>query len=147
MKTIYSAVLERLKEKVPVLKWIDWDIAQLDVQTERPPVRLPCALIGIGISRARNLTDTTQECEATITVRLAFERTDRTGSEAPEAVREQALKPYDVIAGTYAALQGFSTAHFGPLVRISQAKENSRNGLFIYRITFRTEFEDLTAEE
>lgn len=147
MKTIYNAVLERLKEKVPALKWIDWDTAQLDAQTERPPVRLPCALIGIGVSRAKNLTDTTQECEATITVRLAFERTDRTGSDAPEAAREQGLKPYDVIADAYAALQGFSTAYFDPLTRISQAKENSRGGLFIYRITFKTEFEDLTADE
>ncbi|NCB82979.1 MAG: hypothetical protein EOM44_00545 [Bacteroidia bacterium] len=147
MKVIYSALIARLKEKVPSLKWIDWDTAQLETQAERPAVRFPCALISIGITSARDIVETSQYCEANISIRLAFDPMERTNSEAPPEAREQALQPYDVIADTYAALQGFETPHFHALSRTSQAKENNRLGLFVYRITFKTDFEDDTAEE
>lgn len=146
MKVIYTAVLARLREKVPALQWIDWDTAQLDVQTDRPAVKFPCALISISIPRSKDITDTIQDCEAQVTVRLAFDRTDRTSSEAPPEVRDKGMQPYDVIEEVYAALQGFETSNFHALSRTSQAKENTRNGMFIYRITFKTDFEDYTAE-
>ena len=146
MKTIYSSILNRLRDKVPAIKWIDWDTAQLDVQTDRPAVRLPCALISINIPGAKDLTETIQDCTAQVVIRLAFDRMERTNSEAPPEAREQALQPYDVIADTYAALQGFETPHFHALSRTSQAKENNRLGLFVYRISFKTDFEDDTAE-
>lgn len=147
MKAIYSAVMARLQDKVPALRWIDLDTAQLDTPSERPPVQLPCALITIGINRAKDLTDTIQDCEAQITVRLAFNKMDRTNSEAEAQIREKNLQPYDVISDVYAALQGFETPHFHALSRTSQAKENNRLGLFVYRISFKTDFEDDTAEE
>lgn len=147
MKTIYSSILARLQDKVPALRWIDWDTAQLDVQTDRPSVKLPCALISIGINRAKDITETIQDCEAQVTVRLAFDRMERTNSEAAPEVREEKMLPYDVISDVYAALQGFETQSFHALSRTSQAKENNRLGLFVYRISFKTDFEDDTAEE
>lgn len=147
MKEIYTAVMERLKSRVPALKWIDWDTAQLEAQSERPPVRFPCALISIAVSRAKDVTDTIQDCEVQLTVRLAFDPMERTNSEATKEVREKVMQPYDVISDVYAALQGFETQSFHGLSRMSQAKENSRNGLFIYRLTFKTDFEDVTADE
>lgn len=147
MKIIYTSILTRLKETVPALKWIDWDTAQLDVQTDRPSVKFPCALISIGINRAKDITETIQDCEAQVTVRLAFDRMERTNSEAADEIRENALQPYDVISDVYAALQGFETPHFHALSRTSQAKENNRLGLFVYRITFKTDFEDYTAKK
>ena len=152
MKVIYSALIARLKETVPALKWIDFDTGQLDGYTpvkgdvNRPPLRYPAALVSIGISQARDIVDTVQYCEADVTLRLAFDPMERTSSEAPPEAREQALQPYDVIADTYAALQGFETPHFHALSRTSQAKENNRLGLFVYRISFKTDFEDDTAE-
>lgn len=146
MKQIYSAVMARLKEKVPALKWIDWDTAQLETQEERPAVRFPCALISIGITSARDIVDTSQYCEASVGVRLAFDAMERTNSEVAQDIREKALQPYDVVSDVYAALQGFETENFHSLSRVSQAKEKSLKGLFIYRITFKTDFEDNTAE-
>lgn len=147
MKEIYTAVMDRLKSRVPAIKWIDWDTAQLESQSERPPVRFPVALISIAISRAKDITETIQDCEVQLTVRLAFDPMERTNSEATKEVREKVMQPYDVISDVYAALQGFETQSFHGLSRMSQAKENSRNGLFIYRLTFKTDFEDVTADE
>lgn len=153
MKTVYSAVMARLKSEVKALKWIDLDTGQLErapvlkPELDRAPLAFPCALVGINIPRSEDVTDTDQDCEARIVVRLAFNQEMRTSSAAPPPVAPVALKPYDIIADTYAALQGFGTDNFDPLSRVSQAKENSRNGLFIYRIEFKTEFEDRTASQ
>ena len=146
MKTVYSAVMERIKSEVKPLKWIDLDTGQLErapvlkPELERTPLAFPCALIGIDIPRTKDVTDTDQDCDVRIIVRLAFNQEMRTNSAAPASVVPAALKPYDIIADTYAALQGWGTESFNPLSRVNQSKENSRNGLFIYRIEFRTEF-------
>ncbi|MDR1917016.1 MAG: hypothetical protein LBQ58_10630 [Synergistaceae bacterium] len=149
MRTIYSSLVARLKEKVPALRWIDFDFGQLEQASagQNPPVAYPCALVSIAIPRCHDLTETIQTCEARITLRLAFNplASGRTAANAPGDVREQALSPYDTIADVYAALQGFENGHFNALSRVSQEKE-SRNDIFIYRMVFRCEFEDETAK-
>jgi len=55
MKTIYNAITARLKEKVPAIRWIDFDKGQLD-SMDRPAVAFPCALLTISVSNARNIT-------------------------------------------------------------------------------------------
>lgn len=146
MKTIYSAVMARLEAEVTKLKWIDLDAGQLDARNDKPAVVFPCAIIGVAIRPTRLLTDTIQDCEATITVRLAFDnQPGRTSSQTPAAVREKSLEVYDIIAEVYAALQGWGTQNFDPLTRIRQGKENSVNSYFQYRIEFKTTFEDNTA--
>ncbi|MDR1646020.1 MAG: hypothetical protein LBS05_09435 [Tannerellaceae bacterium] len=147
MKTIYKAVVERLTEKVPDLRWVDLDTGQLDRKNDRPAVAWPCALISIDIPQCKNLTDTVQTCQAKIVLRIAFdpEGTGRTAANAPNSVREEALKPYDVISEVYKALQGYETPAFCPLTRTGQEKEN-RSDLFVYKMMFRCEFEDETAD-
>lgn len=143
--------MAQLKEKVPALRWIDFDTGQLDAfsggsDVARPPVAFPCALITIGVTGAVNLTDYIQDCNGHLRVRLAFDRQMKTDSATPAEHLDDALQPYDVIADVYAALQGFGTQHFDTLSRVRQGKENSRNGLFIYTIDFALNFEDETAD-
>jgi hypothetical protein len=145
MKTIYTAVMARLKDKVPAIRWIDLDTGQLEAG-DRPPVAFPCALISISIVSAKDVTDTIQECSARIKVRLAFDQPAKTDSATPAAVLQQSLNPYDVIADVYAALQGFYTANFDSISRTRQDRENSRNGLFIYSLEFSTNFTDESAD-
>lgn len=145
MKTIYSAVMARLEAEVTKLKWVDLDTGQLDARTDKPAVVFPCAIIGIAIRPVRAITDTIQDCEATITVRLAFDnQPGRTSSQTPAPVREKSLEVYEIIAEVYAALQGWGTQNFDTLTRISQVKENNVNGYFQYRLEFKTTFEDNT---
>lgn len=146
MKTIYTAIMARLKEKVPALRWIDFDTGQLET-SERPPVAFPCALLTISVNNARNITDHIQDCSGQLRVRLAFDHQMKTDSVTPSAHLESALEPYDVIADVYAALQGFHTENFDALTRTRQEKENGRHGLFVYFIEFAVNFEDETAEE
>lgn len=144
MKTIYSAVIARLEEKVPALKWIEMDLGQLS--QPNPPVAYPCALVGIKLPKCKSLTDTLQDCEARISIRLAFNTQLTTSAATPEESRNASLVVYDAIAAVYAALQGWGTEHFNTLDRTSQGDEPGKNGLFIYKIEFSTTFEDATAE-
>lgn len=145
MKTIYNPILQRLETKVPELTWVDLERGQLDTNS-RPPVQFPCALVGIDIDDANSITDTLQDCKATITVRLVFDTVGRTAGNTPAIEREKSLQVYDTIANVYKALQGFYTEHFDCLSRKRQGKEKSRHGYFQYRYDFSCEFEDLTAE-
>ena len=149
MKTIYEEISKQLQQQVPELKWIDLDKGQLKIigKDDKPPLIYPCALISITLPRCKDLTDYTQDCEGVITVRLAFDPIlhMRTSTGAPEDARENSLGPYDIIAGTYKALQGFGTKYFDPLSRTSQSEE-SHAKLFVYKQLFGTKFEDLTAE-
>lgn len=144
MKTVYNAVIARLEEKVPAFKWIEMDMGQLS--QPNPPVAYPCGLIGIKIPKCKSLTDTLQDCDARISIRLGFDTTMRTAAATPQAARAASLAVYDIIADVYAALQGWETQYFNSLDRVSQGNEPPKNGLFIYKIEFSTTFEDATAE-
>lgn len=150
MKTIYQPILAQLKEKCPALKWIDMDKGQLKLtgKDNKPPLIYPCALIGITLPKCKSITDTIQDCNANITVKLAFDPVTyaRTSADVIDEIREQHLEPYDIIADVYAALQGFSTDNFDCLNRTTQGEE-SHSGLFVYKIVFTSTFEDVTAEE
>ena len=144
MKTVYSEIIARLVEKVPALKWIEMDMGQLS--QAQPSVKFPCGLIGIKLVKCRSITDTLQDCEARISIRLAFDTQLRTSAATPEESRNTSLAVYDTIADVYAALQGWGTQYFNTLDRTSQGDEPTKNGLFIYKLEFSTTFEDATAE-
>lgn len=148
MKTIYKAISAQLKTTIPALDWIDYDRGQMNVKPgERPALKLPAALIRIEIPSANDVTDTSQDCKARITVRLIFETLkSETAVAYSDEKRELALEPYDVIADVYAALQGFETADFSALSRKSSSDEKRTDAYFAYQHIFETTYEDLTAE-
>lgn len=152
MKTIFNAIVVRLTPLLAnpsTIRWIDWDKGQLKKKGKdnRYPVAYPCALVRIGIAKKEDITYTTQDCVATVTITLAFDPLSmpRTAANTPEAARNIGVEPYDVIADVYASLQGFTDGQFDPLSR-KTAGELTHPDLFVYQITFTTEFEDLTAE-
>lgn len=137
--------MERLQNRIPELKWIDLDTGQLSLA--KPSVSFPCALISIKLPKCKSLTNTIQEAEARITVRLGFENVKRTAAATPDEARNKSLEAYDTIANVYSSLQGFGTENFDALNRVSQGDESTKNGLFIYKMEFSTTFEDRTADE
>ncbi|GHV31582.1 hypothetical protein FACS1894177_06490 [Bacteroidia bacterium] len=148
MKTIYTAVMARLKEQVPVLKWIDLDCGQINSQKERPPVAFPCAVVGMSLNNCEDRYGKVQVCRARISVRIAQNPpVSRTNSEAAGDIRQSSLARYELIDQVFKALQGFETDDFNPLSRTGQTEEKRTDGLFVYRIEFNTEFEDETAED
>jgi hypothetical protein len=146
MKTIYTAIIKRLQTELTQVKWIDLNTGQLEVpftDKRRPPVAFPCILVDITIDRATALTDTLQECQATITLTIADDRPARTSANTKPA---PSLDEYDMIAQIYSALQGYTgkSEDFSPLNRTRQERLRSSAGLFLYRLNFNTSFLDIS---
>lgn len=144
-RQIYNQIVELLKEEVPELRWIDLDMGQLDTN-KRPAVAFPCLLVATAINGAKTHYQETdsygQTCNASITVTLAFDTVGATNSAAPQNVVDNSLSVYNIIDSVQKTLQGLEADNMEPLVRTSQGKKNSRNGLFQYEIRFATTIED-----
>ncbi|WP_029902734.1 hypothetical protein [Prevotella sp. 10(H)] len=149
MKTVYTDVMKRLQSEVPALNGIELNVGQLKriEKGEALPITYPCALVGISIPECADITEKIQECKAVISATLVFDPfvIGETSSNAPETNRENALIPYDIISDVYKTLQGFETKNFNALSRIAQGVEEHEK-LFVYKIDFNCEFEDITAE-
>jgi len=142
MKTIYKAVRAKLKTDISDFKWIDEDFGQLNTSSGQRP-----AFIGIKICDCKDITDKSQSCKGTVTVRMAFDPLMKnTNSKVDNETLDKSLSPYDTIAKVYACLQGFETESFNALSRRNQGDEKRSDGLFVYTISFAVEFEDNTAE-
>lgn len=144
-RKIYNQILEVLKEEVPELRWIDLDMGQLDTN-KRPAVAFPCLLVATAINGAathyQEADNYGQTCNVSITVTLAFDTVGATNSAAPQNVVDNSLSVYNIIDSVQKSLQGLETDTMERLVRVSQSKKNSRNGLFQYEIRFSTTVED-----
>lgn len=139
MKSIFKAVTAQL-ETVAALQWIDEDKGQMNF--ERPPVLFPCALVDIQLPKTTDLNSKIQNCDAIITVRLAFDFHGNTNSKTPAAAREKSLAYYDVVDEVKKALQGWSTAEFNPLSRKSFYQEKRPDAYKVVAIPFATAFRD-----
>lgn len=148
MKTIYNAVMHQLQTDVPSLNWIELNVGQLKQIKEGNtlPLTYPCALVGITMPECSDITDKIQDCNGIVTITLVFEpiTIGSTSSNVSEGDRNDALVSYEIISDVYKALQGFETNNFNSLSRISQG-EVEHDKLFVYKIDFKCDFEDLTA--
>ena len=61
MKHILEAVMERLQEQVPDLRYIAEDWGQLDFYNDAPPVKFPCALISVSNIKFESQTAGTRD--------------------------------------------------------------------------------------
>ena len=136
--------MARLKKEVPQLKWIDLDCGQIDNQKERPGVAFPCVVIGITINNCEDQYSKVQICRAQVSIRIAQNPpVSRTSSEAADDARESSMARYQLIEDVYVALQGYGTPEFNPLSRRRQFGEKRTDGLFVYRIDFETEYQEI----
>jgi hypothetical protein len=152
MKELYLAIRDRLKEKVPALKWIDLDLGQLDTYTHdgglRPPIAFPAVLVEMAVGSANTLwcnpdtMESAQRCTAGFTIRIVQQPpTWRTSQLAPDDACALSLAAYDLIDDVINALQGYNATFFEPLSRTSQSREGRADGLFVYRANFTTGYE------
>lgn len=115
MEEIITAVMQRLKDEVPELRWIDINIGQM--ATENPPVDYPCALVDIPCTDYSDAGGRVQLGKVTLEVELYFIVRTPMNMAAPEAIRQQSLSHFGLATQVYKALQGFSGESFTALSR------------------------------
>lgn len=142
MKELITAVMTRLKEQVPALRWIDLNIGQM--ATENPPVDYPCALIDIPTGDYSDASQGMQLGKLTLEVELYFIIRTPASMAAPEKLRNQALEHFDIAAEVYRALQGFGGETFTGLTRIRSTRDKEYYPR-CFRLTFVCGTKDISA--
>jgi hypothetical protein len=138
-KQLFLSIADRIEAAVPAFRWIDFDDGAIDIQAERPALAFPACLLDISYPDTEDESGTEQLVNAAITLRVAFQPAGATNNHSP--VRENALANFDTIAALHTALQGWNdTGLFSKLSRHSALRERRRDGLIVYRITYRTTF-------
>lgn len=138
MRTIYLKTLDRFKE-IPSIKHVDRDRGQIDKYNDRPPVKFPCGLVSISLTKRKNLTNTDQMVKCRVVIRLAFERLADASSISPQERINKALEYYDTVEEVDAKFQGFEDAEMDAWECIATVDEG-RPDLDIVRFTFETGF-------
>lgn len=141
MKEIFSEICARLKAQVPALRWVDFDLGQLDY-FETPPVSYPCVLLDIEYPNCNDLSDSSQQVDVRINLRIAFLPAGETNFKSPDAVKAAALGMFDTIGAIHTALQGWDTNYFSYLSRKSMHTEKRQDGIKVFEVVYESAMED-----
>lgn len=147
---LFIKLSNHIQASVPEVKWIDQDFGQLEQFEHRPPVNFPCVLIDFPMAAYSGLSGLAQMAEITVQLRIGFAPFSQSSTRAPEKVREEAVKYYEIEQKIFEAVQGWQTDFCQPLIRINAGTEQrlSANdladsiGLRVRVINFSTQFED-----
>jgi hypothetical protein len=140
-------LIERIKTLVPEIRYIDQDLGQLEWYDIRPAVAFPCVLIDFNNTTYDQMQGTEQTGNAGFTLRLAFPQYSSSNSLTPDAVKEKALKYYEIENRLYKAIQGYDAdGLMQPCTRVSAASERREEDNFRVRVMgFTTLFFDTEA--
>ncbi len=133
MKAIYLACQAALAAKVPAIRWVDFDMGQLDQPT--PPVSYPCVLIDFNSAQAVPTGENFSAEELTVEIAVAFQLRERTSSKTPTQYKDEALSHLDTLDLVRTSLEGLSGSYFAGMTYSSFTRDK-RLDLRVYRLRF-----------
>lgn len=142
---LYAYIIDRLREQVPSIRYINQDLMQLDAYETRPAVSFPCVLIDMSQFSFESIGANAQQATGTITLRIAHTPYSNSSSLSPEQVREKALSYYELEWQIYKVLQGWGPGIFSPLKRIDASAEKREDDIAVRVLSFQTSFIDESA--
>lgn len=140
MDTILEAIMTRLSDKIPALRFIDIDLEQL--QLTEPPIDFPCALIDVAQITYSSCAPGRQIANATINVTLGFSLLGTSDTHATPTDRARAMEHYQIIGQVAEALHGYSNGCFKPLVRENLSRRATTYPRH-YTLSFVTQFTEI----
>lgn len=149
---LFVALQARIQEQVPEIRWVDLDTGQLESYDIRPAVAWPCVLIDFPASQFTNESQLVQWGDVNIELRLGFPEFSQSSNTAPVAVKEKALKFFELESKLYKALQGWAASDqegetiSQPLIRLQVATEKREDAIRVRSMVFTTAFQDASAQ-
>jgi len=141
MKSLFVALQDRLDDQVAALRFIDWDLGQLEMEP-LPPLSYPAALISFGESPFQDLSQGVQQAVVLINVRLVFRTFERTSNIAADDYRAVGLAHLDTVDAVKWALHNFEGTNFTKLSHRFFLNE-PRADLRVYTLSFETVLTDM----
>jgi hypothetical protein len=145
MKQIYKEITARLEEEVRELKWIDMDKNQMTFSGTA--VLFPAALVTISWRTTQDISDTIQNKDLLIQVKLCFDFSGNTNTKTPLIHRDRSLEYYDIVEKVDRALQGWCGSVFNPLSSVQLAGEKRPDAYKVETLAYRSSFRSDTAKE
>lgn len=90
MKFIYEAILARIADQIPEIKYIDMDKGQFNI--DRPPVSFPACLISMQVTSTQENNRTNLHKQLMVSFRLGWDFDGNTSIITPEQDRLNSLK-------------------------------------------------------
>ncbi|RXK57555.1 hypothetical protein ESA94_20365 [Lacibacter luteus] len=145
--TFFERLVAYLKEQVPELQYLNWDLGQLENYEISPPVAWPCALIDIDDTNFTDQLQLVQEANTVVMIRIGFNPFSNTSNLQPAAVRAKGNYYWELEQKVYKALQGWDADGLcSPLTRIRKVKERREEDSFRVRVLlFATRYDDDSA--
>lgn len=146
-KEIMKAVMDRIRQEIPALRWIDADEGQLDFQDSRPPVAFPCCLVELYYPDAENMAGnhpTVQRIEVAIALKVGFNDCASFNVNKPVQVQGTAFARLHMLENIHRILQGFRPVEgcVKSLRRKSCRPQKRPDGLKVYEAVYVAEFID-----
>src|SRR5690349_6108702 len=144
---LFIKLQAQIENKCPDIRWIDWDLGQLENYDIRPAVSWPVALIDFNQTSYDQMQNNRQLANLTFTVRLGFDQYSPTSNTTPSLVKEKGLKYFRIEQSLYKAIQGFNADDLmQDCTRINAATERRDGDNFRVRVlTFTAITEDCSA--
>ena len=145
LANLYLAIMARIKSEVPDIKWIDFDLGQLEAYDgERPPVEWPCLLIDFTNTEYDQMQGY-QDGNVNVQLRLAFDEYENTNGDTPTPLLEQALEYLEIEQQVYEALQAWYADNLlsNAMIRKSVISEDRKeDNLRVRRMIYSATFSD-----
>ncbi len=140
MKEILTAVMERLQNEIPDLRYIAEDWGQLDYYDDAPPVRFPCALVSMGNLSFESETYGLRRARMTILIRVADAPSVSGTMAAPDDYRRRAFAIFDLMERVGNCLYGFGGVDFNEIEQQGITRYSREDRIREYAMTFTTEY-------
>ena len=130
-KEILKTVMERIREKVPELRWVDADEGQLDFQDSRPPVAFPCCLVELSYPGAENMSAAhpgMQRVQVSLELKIGFNDCASFNVNKPLQVQETAFARLDMVEALHRAVQGFKNGELRQIIQKSAVQTAEETG-------------------
>lgn len=134
MRHLFEAVMNAVTTKVPAIRWVDFDLGQLDA-VKQPPVSFPCVLVGFRGAGYSPLADVARVGELEMEVIVAFQLFERTHSVAQDTYRAEALGHLDTVEAVINALHGLDGTDFKALQHTT-TQNDARADIRLWRLRF-----------
>ena len=121
MKTLIHDAITAIAT-IPELEWVDDNLGQLN--QENPPVKFPCALVGLGNSQPADYNNNPQYGDLTLEITLAYQSPLDT-TNTPGKIHPFAETIYTTIQKIDRLLRQLEGEHYSPLSRIGIKADSS----------------------
>jgi hypothetical protein len=144
MQNIYTEILTRLKTKVPTLRYINWDIGQLDGYYLKPSVTFPCALISFPQINTEPIGNNALMADVVMNIKLCTEKLSNTSNLVPATVMAKGNEIWVLQKAITKALHGTDGTNYNTIQQISIQQEQREDGLNVLNIQLGFIAEDFT---